>query len=236
MFKKGSTMSNCQINTAFAFTVTAAEANLINEAIRANDYINDETTSVENIEARIDAWEKLSTEFRTIFQSSDPDDPFAEFIKIYDDPQWPEFDTDITIAKDANGQLVLTGQSDQFPADTIANLFERTLSTSLPITIKYCYDLDKFRPGNFGGGGFTITANGTKWVDTSDLDTPEEHRANLVLQTSCSDNGPLYWNQNGEFGPLENATVFTEAQASNLSPVIAYDEPEWVKLPDQLAT
>lgn len=45
-----------------------------------------------------------------------------------------------------------------------------------------------------------------------------------------------FWSNDYGFGPLFNATVFSEAEAGTLDVPIADDEPEWLAMPAPLAT
>lgn len=44
----------------------------------------------------------------------------------------------------------------------------------------------------------------------------------------------LFWNQINGFGSLSDATVYTEEEANTLDLPIAYDQPIWTQLPDNL--
>lgn len=57
----------------------------------------------------------------------------------------------------------------------------------------------------------------------------------FVLATRSAAHGLSFWSNDYGFGPLFNATVFSEAEAANLDVPIADDEPEWLALPAPLA-
>jgi hypothetical protein len=63
-------------------------------------------------------------------------------------------------------------------------------------------------------------------------DTPDTRDAavdgtfGFVLATRDHAHGPSFWNNDYGFGPLFNATVFSEAEAGEFSVPIANDEPE----------
>ncbi len=56
----------------------------------------------------------------------------------------------------------------------------------------------------------------------------------FVLATRDLAHGLSFWNEAYGFGPLFNATVFTEAGAAVLDVPIADDEPEWLAMPAPL--
>ena len=56
----------------------------------------------------------------------------------------------------------------------------------------------------------------------------------FVLATRDRTHGLSFWSNEYGFGPLFNATVFTEAEASDFDVPIADNEPEWLALPAPL--
>ena len=67
-------------------------------------------------------------------------------------------------------------------------------------------------------------------------DTPNPRDAidgafGFVLTTRDHAHGLSFWNNDYGFGPLFNATVFSEAQAGIFDVPIADDEPEWLAMP-----
>lgn len=57
----------------------------------------------------------------------------------------------------------------------------------------------------------------------------------FVLATRDRAHGLSFWNREYGFGPLFNATVFSETDAGGFDVPIADDEPEWLALPAPLA-
>ncbi len=71
---------------------------------------------------------------------------------------------------------------------------------------------------------------------TSDTaDAAAEGEFGFVLATRDPAHGLSFWNNDYGFGPLFNATVFSEAEAAEFSVPIADDEPEWLALPAPLS-
>lgn len=69
----------------------------------------------------------------------------------------------------------------------------------------------------------------------TDLDTASVEGAfGFVLATRDGTHGLSFWNEAYGFGPLFNATMFTEAEAAAFDVPIADGEPEWLALPAHL--
>ena len=58
----------------------------------------------------------------------------------------------------------------------------------------------------------------------------------FVLATRDATHGLSFWSIEFGFGPLFNATVFSEQDAAAFDVPIAHDEPEWMALPSPLGT
>ena len=56
----------------------------------------------------------------------------------------------------------------------------------------------------------------------------------FVLATRDRTHGISFWNKVYGFGPLFNATVFSEAEAPAFEMPIADDQPEWLAMPAPL--
>lgn len=71
-------------------------------------------------------------------------------------------------------------------------------------------------------------------------DTPDTRDAavnggfGFVLTTRDHVHGLSFWNNDYGFGPLFNATVFSEAEAAEYDMPIAGDGPEWLAMPAPL--
>ena len=71
--------------------------------------------------------------------------------------------------------------------------------------------------------------------DTPDTrDAAVEGAFGFVLVTRDHVHGLSFWNNDYGFGPLFNATVFSEAEAAEFNVPIADDEPEWLAVPAPL--
>ena len=65
-------------------------------------------------------------------------------------------------------------------------------------------------------------------------DAAVEGAFGFVLTTHDHAHGLSFWNFDYGFGPLFNATVFSEAEAAEFDVPIADYEPEWLALPAPL--
>lgn len=69
---------------------------------------------------------------------------------------------------------------------------------------------------------------------SASLDGAVDGAFGFVLATRDRQHGLSFWNNSYGFGPLFNATVFSEAEAATFDVPIADDEPEWLALPAPL--
>lgn len=65
-------------------------------------------------------------------------------------------------------------------------------------------------------------------------DAAVEGAFGFVLATRDRTHGLSFWSNDYGFGPLLNATVFSEAEATACTVPIADDEPTWIALPAPL--
>ena len=65
-------------------------------------------------------------------------------------------------------------------------------------------------------------------------DAAVEGAFGFVLATRDHAHGLSFWNNDYGFGPLFNATVFSEAEAGEFNLPIADDESEWLAMPAPL--
>jgi hypothetical protein len=69
---------------------------------------------------------------------------------------------------------------------------------------------------------------------SNSADAAAEGAFGFVLATRDHAHGLSFWNNAYGFGPLFNATVFSEVDAAVFNLPIADDEPEWLALPAPL--
>ena len=69
---------------------------------------------------------------------------------------------------------------------------------------------------------------------TAASDSAADGAYGFVLATRDRAHGLRFWSNEHGFGPLFNATVFSEGEASTLDVPIADDEPEWLAMPAPL--
>ena len=222
-------MSNCYTNSCFAFTVTAAEAALLREAIALAEFLEDEPEA----QAIADHWQDLSGGFRTLFAPID-DNPISGFLALFPDADYPTFGTSFSFDEHNDSTVQVFGKAEQFEPDAVAELLHRVITQSLPVRVTWSFDSDRHHPDAFGGGGFLIDAAGVHWVGTSMIHDKNHFATRYVLTIRDDEEGLLFWNDRHGFGPLEEARVYTDDEAKSADVVIAADQPEWLALPAPL--
>jgi len=222
-------MSNCYTNSCFAFTVTAAEAALLREAIALAEFLEDEPEA----QAIADHWQDLSGGFRTLFAPID-DNPISGFLALFPDADYPTFGTSFSFDEHNDSTVQVFGKAEQFEPDAVAELLHRVITQSLPVRVTWSFDSDRHHPDAFGGGGFLIDAAGVHWVGTSMIHDKNHFATRYVLTIRDDEEGLLFWNDRHGFGPLEEARVYTDDEAKSAYVVIAADQPEWLALPSSL--
>jgi hypothetical protein len=222
-------MSNCYTNSCFAFTVTAAEAALLREAIALAEFLEDEPEA----QAIADHWQDLSGGFRTLFAPID-DNPISGFLALFPDADYPTFGTSFSFDEHNDSTVQVFGKAEQFEPDAVAELLHRVITQSLPVRVTWSFDSDRHHPDAFGGGGFLIDAAGVHWVGTSMIHDKNHFATRYVLTIRDDEEGLLFWNDRHGFGPLEEARVYTDDEAKSADVVIAADQPEWLALPSSL--
>lgn len=228
-------MANSYTKAAFGLTVTAAEAALLAGAIEAAALLDD---GDDDPAARAASFATLGADFATAFPPTD-DDPFAGFLTLFDDADYPYLGCDIDIGEaDAVGRVEVYFSGEQFDVGVAAELVFRVCRSALPFGFEYAFDCDKLRAGEFGGGYVLITAEHVHFNGTATLLDRALARAHgdttidgFVLTTRHSEHGLSFWNNDAGFGPLARATVFTEREADDYDVPIADDQPEWLALP-----
>jgi len=223
-------MSNCYTNACFVLTVTAAEADLMREAIALADIL-DSNPEADDI---AEYWRGLSGTFRTLFAPVD-ENPISGFLAIFPDADYPTFGTSFSFDEENDGRVRVFATAEQFEPDAVAELLHRAITHSLSVRVTWSFDSDRHHPDAFGGGGFMIDAAGIHWIGTSMVHDKHRFSPKLVIAMRDEEEGLLFWNDRDGFGSLESADVYTKEQALNTDLSIADDQPEWLALPSSLS-
>ena len=231
-------MANSYTKAAFVLIVTAVEADLLEKAASAADLCNDRGPEDEERQA---AFADLGPAFAAAFPP-DAGDPFAGFLALFDDPDYPSFGCDIHAGDtDAAGRVSVYFGGDQFDPGATAELIRRACPSALPCGFEYALDCDRLRAGEFGGGYVVITADrvayrgSSRGLDRALERARDEGADGFVLATRHREHGLSFWNHETGFGRLRDATVFSEAEAAQFDIPIADDEPEWLAMPAPMA-
>lgn len=228
-------MANSYTKAAFGVAVTPAEAGVLAKARAAAEFLAGGEDEPGAREARFAA---LGADFAAVFPAG-AEDPFEGFLALFDDPDYPSLGCDIDIGEaDAAGQVPVYLAGDQFDVGVAAELLFRVCRSALPFGFEYALDCDRLRAGEFGGGYVLVTEERVHFNATNAMLDQALARAHgdetvdgFVLATRDREHGLSFWNQALGFGPLFQATIFTEREAAEFDLPIADDQPEWLAMP-----
>ena len=152
-------MADHYVQGSFAFTCTARESALIEEAWQhASDLLADLAPG------------EPSAEFLAAFMPTDLANPFNGLLEIFDDPDFPDFGAEIEIAGAAQCIVAIYGTTD-FQPGPIAELIRRCYQESLevaPVGFVWCYGCSRPRRDSFGGGWCAIFADHVEFASTQE--------------------------------------------------------------------
>ena len=235
-------MSNSYVKAAFAVRMSARDAALIAAAECATAILDSNATEDQ---FKV-AYAELGPGFAERFPPG-KDDPFAGFLEIFDDPDFPYLDCDIEIGEpEADGMCEVIFAGEQFGVEQVAELLFRAAKSALPCGFAYAYacDCDKLRLGEFEGGCVAITEDGITYHSTSrhlerllaQAETSiDDGKNGFVLAKRGNEHGLDFWNNATGFGRLADATLFSDTEARAFDKPIADDEPEWMAMPAPIA-
>lgn len=225
-------MADHYLETAFSIAVTVEEAALLAAAISAAERL-----SGADCPDRGAAYAELGPAFAAAFPAS-AEDPFATFLQLFDDPDFPQFDADIEIGEsDASAQVLVYFAGRQFGVEQVARLIFAVAKSALPFGFEYAYTCSKLRCGEFGGGAVIITPGGIEYRSTGRALERGITRGSgegcdgFVLAARDKQHGLAFWNNASGFGRLADASVFNEYEAARFDKPICDDEPEWLAMP-----
>ncbi|HUD90522.1 hypothetical protein [Sphingobium sp.] len=152
-------MADHYVQGSFAFTCTAQESALIEEAWQhAADLLGDFAPG------------EPSAEFLAAFMPTDLANPFNGLLEIFDDPAFPDFGAEIEIAGGAECTVSIHGTSDFQPgpiAELIRYCCQESLKTA-PIGFDWSYSCTRPRRDSFGGGWCAIFADHVEFATTQE--------------------------------------------------------------------
>ena len=152
-------MADHYVQGSFAFTCTARESALIEEAWQhASDLLADLAPG------------EPSAEFLAAFMPTDLANPFNGLLEIFDDPDFPDFGAEIEIAGAAQCIVAIYGTTD-FQPGPIAELIRRCYQESLevaPVGFVWCYGCSRPRRDSFGGGWCAIFADHVEFASAQE--------------------------------------------------------------------
>lgn len=152
-------MADHYVQGSFAFTCTARESALIEEAWQhAADLLGDFTPG------------EPSAEFLAAFMPDELANPFNGLLAIFDDPAFPEFGAELEIAGGVETIVSIYGTTD-FQPGPIAELIRRCCQESLkdgPVGFNWNYSSSRPRLDSFGGGWCAIFADHVEFETTQE--------------------------------------------------------------------
>ena len=150
-------MADHYVQGSFAFTCTAQESALIEEAWQhASDLLGDFAPAAP------------SAEFLAAFMPTDLANPFNGLLAIFDDPDFPDFGAEIEIAGAVDCEVAIYGTSD-FQPGPISELIRRCCLDTLksgPLGFDWSYSCSRPRRDSFGGGWCVIFADQVEFTTT----------------------------------------------------------------------
>lgn len=154
-------MANNYLETAFNIAVTPEEAALLEECFATAGEISSGFASVpqDEMNAAKACYAARSETFRTVFPLMvGEEDPFASFLALWSDPDFPDFDAGLSINDNPDSKekiAFISGQ--QADVSALASLIQKVCKSALPYCFEWAAVCDKLRPGELGGGYFVIT-------------------------------------------------------------------------------
>lgn len=231
-------MANHFTKASFMLAVTPAEAEVLRKIADALETVGDAALAPGERAARFAA---LGPAFSTCFPPTEAE-PFDSFLGIFSDPDYPSLGFTLQVDPPVDTDTVSVWiHGDQVDIEAAASLIQAVAKSALPFGFEYALDCDRMRPGEFGGGYVVIRADDIEFggsargLERALSRRPGEAENGLVISTRNAEEGLLFWNEQDGFGDLEQATVFSEAEAANIDLPIANDQPEWLALPQPLA-
>lgn len=154
-------MANNFLEASFQIWMTAEEAAMLEECFETADIISSGFAGIdhEELEAAKICYAARSNAFRAAFPERDgEEDPFADFLDLWSDPDFPSFDADLTVGNtDDDAARVAFVSGCQVDVEALATLIQTVCKSALPFGFEWAARCDRLRPGEFGGGYFVIT-------------------------------------------------------------------------------
>ncbi|WBO21744.1 hypothetical protein [Sphingomonas abietis] len=156
-------MADYFVQTCFAFDCSNDEAALLAEArqVATDLFVGFDPAP-------------RSEAFGAVFPATIEGDWKSGFLELFDDPRFPEFGADISVADCPEAlrsrRVTISGRRD-FQFDAIAALIQRCCKTSLaaaPVTFEWGYSCNQARLDGFGGGWCVVFADRIRSGTTAD--------------------------------------------------------------------
>jgi hypothetical protein len=166
-------MADHFITTSFEITITSDEASLLTECFDVADIIFSDFPDYP--EAGLDTAKACFDERSAAFKATFPplpeeEDPFAGFLQLWFDPEFPTFDATLSIGDDSDSEkrvALLRGECvDVF---ALAGVIQKVCVSALPFGFEWAQTCSRTIPRMFGGGYFVISTNTLQGGSTGHL-------------------------------------------------------------------
>ncbi|QNG43557.1 hypothetical protein [Sphingobium yanoikuyae] len=183
-------MADHHVQGSFAFTCTARESALIEEAWQhAADLLGDFSPS------------EPSAEFLAAFMPDELGNPFNGLLAIFDDPAFPAFGAELEITGGADCVVSIYGTTD-FQPGPIAELIRHCCQESLtvrPMGFDWSYSCSRPYRDSFGGGWCAIFADHVEFATTQE----ELSRRLAISAATLSPASPDPWMDHPDHPPAD---------------------------------
>lgn len=219
-------MCNDYTRCHIELTVTAAEAAVIAAAIRISNAI----TCNEKVQAEAEARENCF--FRSDYPGT-ADNPLADFLALFPDPDLPIFGVSITRERQQGDKGTrLTIEGDDAEVDALAQLLFNSACSTLPIELAYdvFHHPDDSEPARRGFALITQNAVifGDRAANYTGLCGPGYV---ITIDNDDADEPTLFWNEKDGFGDAGTATIFQMEEIDMLC--LPFGSTRWMALPQQ---
>lgn len=162
-------MFDSYLKTAFFMNVSATEANLLSECLEIADQLEAGFPEETDLNAYN---EQTSQAFKDAFPMESEADPFGTFLKLFDDPDYPNFGVKIQVSDhydpERDGRVAFVS-GEQADVEALAKLIQKACSSSLPFGFEWAATSSSLVADAQGGGYFVVTKDEITGGSTQDL-------------------------------------------------------------------
>lgn len=162
-------MFDSYLKTAFFINVSSGEANLLKECLQIADQLEAGFPEETDLNAYN---EQTSKAFKDAFPMESEADPFGTFLKLFDDPDYPNFGVKVQVSThydpSKDGRVAFIS-GEQAEVEALAKLIQKACPSSLPFGFEWAATSSSLEADAQGGGYFVITPDEITGGSTQDL-------------------------------------------------------------------